>query len=337
MRILILLKYHFIGDAIVSLPLIKGVRRLWPDAELTVLTGGGASKLLPIDPELANVKFQPYGPRTVQRTLGGSFRLTMESLRYAMTERRKGGFDIIFVVHRSFRAGLTAWLCKGRQRVGFKHDSRGFLLTHHILFDKLKPEWESTLGLLQCLVPEKPDAPYPHRPVLNFDAKYLAPTATFPPSGEGPLIGVQPGASGEDKRWPIERMAALSDALIEKHRARIVIIGGPDERNAADILLRHMKYPVACDTTGEKLPETCGIMAQLRLYIGNDTGLNHIAAAVGCPTVCLFGPTVHQKWGRSWHPHRVVASPDGTMAGIIVDAALSAVEGLLDALENPPA
>ena len=332
MRILILLKYHFIGDAIVSLPLIKGVRRQWPEAELTVLTGSGASKLLPGDPELSGIHFQPYGPRTVKRSFMGSFKLTVESFRYALSQRRKGGFDIIFVVHRSFRAGLTAWLCKGKQRVGFKHDGRGFLLTHHILFDKLKPEWESTLGLLKRLVPEPPGQPYSNRPVLRFDPKHLEPTATFPPPGEGPLIGIQPGASGDSKRWPIDRLAALADALIERHRARIVIIGGPDEREAADILLRHMKHPVACDATGEKLPETCGIMARLTLYFGNDTGLNHIAAAVGAPTVCLFGPTVAEKWGRHYHPHRVVVSPDGTMEGITVDAALAAAEDLLAAM-----
>ena len=326
MRILIILKYHFIGDAIVSLPLIKGVRRLWPDAELTVLTGGGAARLLPVDPELAGVHFLPYGPQTVKRTFMGSWRLTMESFRYALQERRKGGFDIIFVVHRSFRAGLTAWLCRGKQRVGFKHDGRGFLLTHHILFDKRKPEWESTLGLLQKLVPEKPGEPYPNRPVLNFDPKYLAPTDKFPPPGSGPLIGIQPGASGEDKRWPIERLAALADALVERHGARIVIIGGPDERDAAGLLLNHLRHPVACDATGEKLPETMGIMAQLACYISNDTGLNHIAGAVGCPTVCLFGPTVAEKWGRHYPPHRVVVSPDGTMEGLPLADVLKAAE-----------
>ena len=334
MRILIILKYHFIGDAIVSLPLIKGVRRHWPEAELTVMTGGGAAKLLPIDPELAGIHFLPYGPRTVKRTFMGSLRLTLESFRYAWHERRKGGFDIIFVVHRSFRAGLTAWLCKGKQRVGFKHDGRGFLLTHHILFDKQKPEWESTLGLLQRLVPEKPGESYPNRPELNFDPKYLAPTERFPPPGSGPLIGVQPGASGEDKRWPIERMAALADALIERHSARIVVIGGPDEREAAEILRKHMRHSVACDATGEKLPETVGIMAQLACYIGNDTGLNHIAGAVGCPTVCLFGPTVAAKWGRHYPPHRVVVSRDATMEGLPLEDALAAAEAVLRGMTN---
>jgi ADP-heptose:LPS heptosyltransferase len=60
--------------------------------------------------------------------------------------------------------------------------------------------------------------------------------------------------------------------------------------------------------------------------------LSHIAAAAGCPTVCLFGPTVAEKWGRHYHPHRVVVSPDGTMTGITVAAALAATQDLLAAL-----
>jgi ADP-heptose:LPS heptosyltransferase len=220
-------------------------------------------------------------------------------------------------------------LCKGRRRVGFKHDGRGFMLTDHLLFDKYKQESESTLGLLQLIVPDFHGEPWPNRPVLNFDQKLLTLTEGFPPAGPGPLIGMQPGASNVPKRWPLERMAALADELIGRHGARIVLIGGPDEREPADVMLKHMKHPVAFDATGEKFPETIGMMAQLAVYVGNDTGLNHLAAAVGSPTVCLFGPTVAQKWGRYYEPHRVVVSKDGTMEGLPLEDARAAVESLL--------
>jgi ADP-heptose:LPS heptosyltransferase len=94
-------------------------------------------------------------------------------------------------------------------------------------------------------------------------------------------------------------------------------------------MLRHMKHPVAFDATGEKFPETVRMMSQLAVYIGNDTGLNHLAAAAGSPTVCLFGPTVAQKWGRHYEPHRVVVSRDGTMEGLPLEDALKAAEDLI--------
>src|SRR6186997_1415826 len=98
MRILIILKYCYIGDAIVSIPLIKGVRCRWPDAQITILTSQGACKLLPLDPELAGCTFVAYGPRTTHRNFKDSVKLTVESFRYAWRERRKGGFDLIFAV-----------------------------------------------------------------------------------------------------------------------------------------------------------------------------------------------------------------------------------------------
>ena len=336
MRILIILKYCFLGDAIVSLPLIKGVHRQWPGAELTVLSCKGAKIILSLDPDLDGVNVVPYGPNSTLRNAKNSRKITADSFRFAWKERRKGGFDIIFLVHRSFRTGLTAMLCKGRRRVGFKHDGRGFMLTDHILFDKYKQESESTLGLLQLLAPDFDGQPWPNRPVLNFDPKRIPLTPDFPPPGTGPLIGMQPGASNVPKRWPLDRMAALADALIERHQARIVLIGGPDEREPADIMLKHMKHPVAFDATGERFPETIGMMARLTAYIGNDTGLNHLAAAVGSPTVCLFGPTVAQKWGRHYEPHRVVVSRDGTMEGLPLEDALSAAENLIGAAAKGP-
>ncbi len=329
MRILIILKYCYIGDAIVSLPLIKGVRRQWPEAELTVLTCKGAKIIMSVDPSLDDVAFVPYGPNSTIRNARNSRQITRDSFKFAWAARKKGGFDIIFAVHRSFRTGITAMLCKGKQRVGFNHDGRRFMLTHHLLFDKYKPESESTLGLLQLLAPDDHGNPWPNRPVLAFDPARIPQVKGFPSAGSGPLIGIQPGASNVPKRWPLERMAALADALIERHGARIVLIGGPDEREPADIMLKHMKHPVAFDATGEKFPETIGLMSQLTVYVGNDTGLNHLAAASGSPTVCLFGPTVAEKWGRHYSPHRVVVSKDGTMEGLPLEDALAAVEHLL--------
>ena len=90
MRILIILKYCYIGDAVVSIPLIKGVGSQWPEARITILTSQGACKLLPIDPELATCEFVAYGPRTTQRNFVDSVKLTMESFRFDGVSAARG-------------------------------------------------------------------------------------------------------------------------------------------------------------------------------------------------------------------------------------------------------
>lgn len=335
MRILIILKYCYIGDALVSIPLIKGIRRQWPGAEVTVLTSQGAAKLLPLDPELAACRFVPYGPRGTSRSVLDSIQLTMQMLRYAWQARRNGGFDIVFAVHRGARVNLTSWLAGGRERLGFTGFLFSSLLTKKAAYVEDRQESESTLSLLKLLAPDHNGEPWPDRPVLQTGPPFPPPAVPFPPPGDGPLIGMQPGASSPTKRWPLDRVAALANHLTAHHGARIVLIGGPDEREPADAVIRQLTIPPACDATGERLPETAGIMARLTLFIGNDTGLNHLAAASGCPTVCFFGTTPAGKWGRHYHPHRMVVSPDRTMEGVTLEAAIAAVEELLAALQSP--
>ncbi len=332
MHILIILKYSYIGDALASIPLIKGIQHQWPGCRVTVMTSQGACKLLPIDRQLASCRFIPYGPRGTKRTAMDSVGLTFQMLRHAWRARRDGGFDFIFAIHRGARVNLTAWLAGAPERIGFAGSSFDFLLTRRVPHEENRQESQSTLSLLKAVAPDCAGQPWPDRPVLDIGPDYPPPAVPFPPAGKGPLIGIQPGASSPTKRWPIDRMAALADHLIRHHDARIVMIGGPDEREAADTMLGLMKHPAACDATGERLPETAGIMARLTLFIGNDTGLNHLAAAAGSPTVCLFGTTPASKWGRHYHPHRLVISPDHSMEGITLEAAIRTAEELLAAL-----
>lgn len=334
MRILVILKYAYIGDALVSLPLLKGICRQWPDARVTVMTSYGACKLLPLDLDLApQCTFVPYGPRGIQRSAMDSVRLTFEMLRLVRGWRREGGFDIAFTVHRSGRGNLTAWRSGARLRAGFAGGTFSFLLNRRASAGSSGQESQTTLELLKLFAPDDHGQPWSDRPSLRIAAP--APAVPFPPPGSGPLIGIQPGASSVTKRWPVERMAALADRLVAQFGARLVLIGGPDEREPADTMRRAMQQPIACDATGEKLPETVGIMSRLDLFVGNDTGLNHMAAAAGCPTVCLFGTTSAGKWGRHYAPHRVVVSPDGTMGGITLEAAFDATAAALRAAGFP--
>lgn len=334
MRILVILKYAYIGDAIVSLPLLKGICRQWPDARVTVMTSYGACKLLPLDLDLApQCTFVPYGPRGIQRSAMDSVRLTFEMLRLVRGWRREGGFDIAFTVHRSGRGNLTAWRSGARVRAGFAGGTFSFLLNRRASADSSRPESQTTLELLKLFAPGDLGQPWSARPSLRVAAP--APAVPFPPPGSGPLIGIQPGASSVTKRWPVERMAALADRLVAQFGARLVLIGGPNEREPADTMRRAMQQPIACESTGEKLPETAGIMSRLDLFVGNDTGLNHMAAAAGCPTVCLFGRTSPAKWGRHYAPHRIVVSPDGTMEGITLEAAFDATAAALRAAGFP--
>lgn len=322
--IVILLKHRFLGDAIVATPLIAAVKQVYPDVPLVVVTGAGAAQLLAEHPAIATLR--TYGSGTAERTQGGSRRLMRAAWSLASELRARSRPELVFVVDRSLRAALTACRMGARQRVGFDTEGRGFLLTQRVAYDPARPEAECALDLLRAIQPGSYDA----RPQLYLSATERAAGRVLLPEGAGPWIGIQPGASHDYKQWPLENLATVVTALVRERGARIVLVGGPEERPAAEAFLAQVGVPIALDLTGKtKLRETMGVLANLQLFLGNDTGVNHIAAALGTPTVALFGPTPAHKWGWDGPENRVLVAPDGQMTSLAPEQVQRAAEALL--------
>jgi ADP-heptose:LPS heptosyltransferase len=109
-------------------------------------------------------------------------------------------------------------------------------------------------------------------------------------------IGINPGATMEIKRWPVERFGAVGRGLARRHDAPILVLGGPgDEERAAAIA---GMVPAAVSVAGRTcVGETAALLRRCRLLISGDTGPLHMAVALGVPTVGLFGPTNPRKYG----------------------------------------
>jgi heptosyltransferase-2 len=121
-------------------------------------------------------------------------------------------------------------------------------------------------------------------------AQELLAAGALPTSG--PWVGISPGAAyGPAKRWPPERFAALADTLEEKFEARLVLLGGPADRQVAAQVQENLKKPVLDLVGRTSLRQALGVLGQLKLLITNDSGLMHAAAALRVPLVALFGST----------------------------------------------
>lgn len=140
------------------------------------------------------------------------------------------------------------------------------------------------------------------------------------------LIVLHPGSGGRDKCWSADRFASLNERL-EALGHRVVVLWGPVEearRNEFPESLQKARlspatpWDLACHLSGA------------RLYIGNDSGPGHVAAAVGCPTLSLFGPTDPALWRPFGRRARVLQAPDGDLSKLSVDAV---EEAAVDALQ----
>ena len=326
--VLVLTKYRFMGDTVVAAPLLRGVCRAFPDARVTLLTGNAAATVLQGCPFVD--RFVCYDPYKAQRG-------TAEFLRLARSLRRTDRPDLCLVADRSIRSALAAFLCGGRVRAGFNSEGRAWLLTHPVPYDPARREIECYLDILRSVAPEDAGNPYDTTPELWITAGERERGARILAEREalGPvLVGLQPGASYPAKQWAPEGFAAVADSLAQDG-AGIVLLGGPDEAEAARAVRQAMRAPAVDLTGATSMRETMGVLSHLALFVGNDTGVNHIAAALGVPTVALFGPTSARKWGNVGPRAAILAAPEGEIRRIRPEDVAAAARRLLAGEERP--
>jgi ADP-heptose:LPS heptosyltransferase len=160
-----------------------------------------------------------------------------------------------------------------------------------------------------------------------------------PPDGR-PVIGLHTGASDSSRRWPAESFAKLGDRLAERRQARIVLTGSDQERSLTASVCRMMKAP-AIDLAGiTDLGELATVISTLDLLVTNDTGVSHVAAATGSPSIVLFGPTRPERWApldrRRHHVIDATTFPGAPADGAAALQALSVDDVLAACLAFPP-
>ncbi|HWL81415.1 MAG TPA: glycosyltransferase family 9 protein [Roseomonas sp.] len=289
-----------IGDAVLSTGLLDHLLRTYPQARITVACGPAAEGVFARMPQRAAT-------------------IVLEKRRFSLhwlalwAQVARHRWDLVV----DLRGSALSWLVPARARAVMRGGRRpGHKLLH--------------LGQVLRLTP----AP---RPVAWFDAADVARAEAVLP-GEGPFIALGPSANWPGKVWPPERFVELFRALTAPEGplpgARPVILGGPGETeaNMAAPVLRAL--PGAVDLVGRlSLPEAAAVLTRCALFVGNDSGLMHLSAAAGAPTLGLFGPTQASEYAPVGRRARVVMAegPPGhaPMEALSVDAALEGAIALL--------
>ncbi|SHI34353.1 ADP-heptose:LPS heptosyltransferase [Roseomonas rosea] len=291
-----------IGDAVLSTGLLDHLLRTYPGARITVACGPAAEGVF---------ARMPGRERTIvvaKRPL---------SLHW---------LDLWAQVARSFwdlvvdlRGSALGWLVPTRRRVVMRGGRRpGHRLGHIAGVLRLDP---------------------PPRPVAWFAPEDTARVSALLGDAPGvgrPLLLLGPTANWAGKVWPAERFVALAQALTAPgaplEGARPVLLGGPGETERAMAAPVVAALPEALDLVGAlTLPEAAALLARGRLFIGNDSGLMHLSAATGAPTLGLFGPTPAGEYAPVGLAARAVTAADGTMECLSVEEALDAARALLPA------
>jgi len=269
---------NWVGDAVMSLPVLSGLTDLFPGAQITVLAAPRVAPLFSGQPGVTEVLPYPAG---------------QEKWRFLLDLKNK--FDLALALPNSLESALGLWLSRTPHRLGYAANGRAPLLTLVLKGRKHLHGLHQVfyyLGLLGAFGPVKDFLP----PQLHLSEAELADAgALFLEYGHnpgGPWIGLAPGAAyGPAKRWPAERFAAVGDLLQGEFQASLALLGGPADREAA-AEVQHLGQGTYLNLAGETtLRQALGVLSRLNVLITNDSGLMHAAAALGVPVVALFGST----------------------------------------------
>jgi heptosyltransferase-2 len=321
---------NWIGDAVMSLPVLRALRAAHPDDSLAVIA--------------------PRGPAAIYRAEGSADSvLERAGLLSDAAAIARGRFDEAWLLPNSFRSAAVAFLSGTRRRVGYATDRRGALLTDAVAppprIDHQLRDYDALLGSRGVA----PDAGVPSLPIPEAAARRAAEAlaAAGLPSGNG-LVLLAPGsAAAPTKRWPAQRFGALGDRLAERRWSCAVIIG-PAEAALGAAVSSSARAPLPVLGADLDPVELAALAARARLVVSNDSGPMHLAAAVGTPVVAFFGPTDPGRTSPSGVPSRVLdryvfCSPcfldecpyeHQCMTEITVEMALKACEELLETVRR---
>lgn len=275
----------FIGDLVLTLPVMQSLRASYPDAWIGVTAIPAAAALLHGHPSVNEVIV--YDKRGVDRGIGGFFRL--------VRRLRATNADCAIVPHRSLRSALAVTLARIPRRIGFTTSAGSILFTDHVHYDPARHEVDRDLALLAVpgltVTPDR----LPTLPLSPSDAEEAM--RALRALGVDPFrtacVALAPGSVWFTKRWPAKHFTVLAQALA-RQGYQVILIGGADDLALCEgIAAAATEGPRIVSVAGRlSLRASAEVMRQCRLVITNDSAPLHIAGAVGTTTFALFGATV---------------------------------------------
>ena len=279
---------NWVGDSVMTVPALRALRRLLPDAEITLATRPWAEGLFKEQDFVDDILI--YDRRNAFSVIG------------QVREWKKRKFDLAILFQNAFEAAVIPFFAGVPRRIGFATESRRKLLTHPVAL----PDWrakehevfyylyliaalEQSLFGSNTVCEGEPDARLELSESRRDEARRILLQHSV--NGDKQIVAICPGSiNSRAKRWPAESFAALADQLIETGK-QVLLIGSRDEEDvASDVISRMRNTPVTL-VGRTTLDQVTAILSISDLVVTNDTGPAHIAAALGRPTVVIFGPT----------------------------------------------
>jgi heptosyltransferase-2 len=284
-------------------PAIRAIRKQFPNTHVSLLA---KPWVVPVFENSEHIdRLLIYDDKGRHQGILGKFRLARDLKKYH--------FDATILLQNAFEAALITFLAGIPLRIGYNTDVRQLLLTHTVsCTDEIKKKHQTDyyLNIIRGIGMKEDNQELYLR--LNQRDRFRAEKILLEQhlSLDDKMVGINPGATyGPAKQWPLDRYAQLADKIQTFTGGRIIIFGGPNDKNLGGNISQRMQHrPI--DLSGKtSLGEAMALIERCDLFITNDSGLMHVAAALDVPLIAVFGSTNSIATGPLSQNSRIVQIP----------------------------
>lgn len=300
-RKILVIRTAYIGDVVLTLPILSPLKKLFPQAQISFLTTCRAKEILEKNPYIDEIvsydAFWFYPSK-----MGPALLNYLNILRLI----RSRAYDLVIEARGDIRdISLLAYPSRGAHRISYDVGGGGFLLTHIVPFIRVKHKIRYHLDIVKSLGGTASiewdlylTEGERHRGEQMLTQKGL-------PLGK-PIVAIHPGARKRLKRWSLAGFSTVADRLVKELGASVIVMGGHEDVEVAHEMERLMKEHAFCFSGSTTLRQMAAILGHCHLLICNDSVPLHIASLLKTPTVAIFGPSKSRETGPYGNTHMVV-------------------------------
>jgi heptosyltransferase II len=283
---------NWLGDVVMAIPVIEDLRHFWPDAKITAMCQSNVSPLLAENPHLNEI----FSFKKPSGWIHRKQHLTI------IDELKKGHYDLGILLTNSFSSAWKFWRGEVENRIGYRDHYRSFLLNEAVPFPANKDQQHLVITYKELLaplgIPLSDTSPHLYlTPQEKKAALDFLCTRGIDPHTDL-IIGINPGAAyGTAKCWPPDRFKSLTLKLLKAHNVRILYFGDQSGAPVVNEICHGLPDQVVNLAGKTSLRELIALIQVCSIFLTNDSGPMHIAAALGTELLALFGSTSDVKTG----------------------------------------
>jgi ADP-heptose:LPS heptosyltransferase len=292
MKKVLIIKLRYIGDTLTLLPLVRALKQMEPEVQVSVMVYKGTEGILAHQKEIDEMITIDRKEIKAQNI----FRNARNNLRILGQVYRKK-FDWVIDLTSSDRTALISWASRAQIRTGVPLGNFFEKIAYHDVIGENPKTTHIVDYQMASLKSLKKPIPEPHSEIAipeEIENKIIRQWGYL--LKYSPVVIIHPGARRRLRCWREERFAELADRIKKNYSAQIVLIGGAGEEEILQRVQEKMRLPPEEQIVSLPLIEVAALLKQAQLFIGNDTATGHIAAGVGTPHIILFGPNSPKLW-----------------------------------------